>query len=118
MALLYDIGNQALNVVLLISTAVGVYWLWRKGPRDLAFANSLILAPLWFLGEAQYNLNSSVGRKFLLVSLVILAYDYLLDGSRHGLRRAAYWLTIAGLLALGILWIFLYAKFFTVYKLF
>ena len=117
-AFLYDVGNQALNVVLLISTAVGVYWLWRKGPRDLAFANTLMLVPLWFLGEAQYNLNSSVGRKFLLVSLVILAYDRLLDGSRHGLWRAAYWLTIAGLLALGILWIFLYAKFFTVYKLF
>ena len=117
-ALIYDIGNQALNVALLIGSAAGVYWLWRKGPRDLAFANTLMLVPLWFLGEAQYNLNSSVGRKFLLVSLVILAYDHLLNGSRHGLRRAAYWLTIAGMLALGILWTFLYAKFFTVYKLF
>jgi hypothetical protein len=117
-ALLYDVGNQMLNVVLLISTAVGVYSLWRKGPRDLACLNTLILVPLWFLGEAQYNLNSSVGRKFLLVSLVILAYDRLLASRRHGLWRAAYWLTIAGMLALGILWTFLYARFFTVYKFF
>jgi hypothetical protein len=117
-ALLYDLGNQALNVILLVTTAVGVYWLWRKGPRDLAFTNTLILVPLWFLGEAQYNLSSSVGRKFLLVSLVILAYDRLLENSRHGLWRAAYWLTIAAMLALGTLWTFLYAKFFTVYKLF
>jgi len=59
-----------------------------------------------------------VGRKFLLVSLEILAYDSPLDGRRRGLRWTVYWLTIAGMLALGILWTFLYAKFFTVYRLF
>ena len=66
----------------------------------------------------QYKLRCSVGREFLLVSPVILAYDKLLDRSRHGLRRGAYWLIIAGMLALGVLGIFLYAKFFTVYRLF
>ena len=117
-ALLYDIGNQLLNVALLAAALGGIWLLWRRGPRELAFLNTVLFAPLLFLGRTQYNLNSSVGRKFLLVSLLILAYDYVLDGSRHTVRRAAYWLTIAGMLALGILWTFLYAKFFTVYKLF
>jgi len=116
-AMAYDIGNQILNVTLLVSTALGVYLLWQRGQTDLAFVNTFALVPLWFLGSAQYNLNSSVGRKFLLVSLLILAYDRWVDSSRRT-QRVGYWLIIAGMLALGILWTFIYAKFFLLYKVF
>jgi hypothetical protein len=116
-ALVYDIGNQILNGALLCSTLVSLYVLWQRGPRELAFANTLVLIPLLFLGEAQYNLNSSVGRKFLLVSLTILAYARSVSSGRW-MRSFGYWLAAAGMLALGILWTFLYAKFFVFYKLF
>jgi hypothetical protein len=58
-----------------------------------------------------------VGRKFLLVSLTILAYDRLVSSSRWMLN-IGYWLAITGMLTLGGLWTLLYAKFFIFYKLF
>jgi hypothetical protein len=116
-AFLYDVGNQILNVGLLLFSGLGVYRLWRRGPIELAFINSVALLPIWFMGGTQYNLNSSVGRKFLLVSSAIVAYDSWLGTERPALRFA-YWLTVAGLLGLGVLWTLLYAKFFLFFRLF
>ncbi|MBN1954933.1 MAG: hypothetical protein JW900_07765 [Anaerolineae bacterium] len=116
-ARLYDVGNQAWNVIILVSTAVGAYLLWRRGPRELAFLNTVSLVPLWFFGEAQYNLSSSTGRQFLIVSLVILAYDRWAS-RRQWYWRAGYWAVALAMVATGVLWTFLYAKFFLFYKLF
>jgi len=72
---------------------------------------------LLFLGETQYNLNSSVGRKYLLLATAMLAYDRWAGGETRG-RKIGYGVVMGGMLALGILWTFLYSKFFVYYKLF
>ena len=115
-ALAYDVLNQVLNLVVVASAGLGVYLL-SKTNKQLAFFNAMCVIPLWFLGRNQYMLNSSLGRQFLMGSLVILAYDRWM-GLPNRVLRVAYWLAIAGMLALGILWTLLYAKFFVFYKFF
>ncbi len=116
-ALLYDVGNQVLNGLSLIVLALGVYLLWRKGLRELAFINTILLVMVFFLGELMYQFNHCVGRKFLLLSPALVAYDQWIGSNRRALR-IGYWVLIAGMLALGILWTFIYAKFFLFYKVF
>jgi len=115
-ALAYDIANQVLNLALIAGAILGLALLWRGRLRDLALVNTIVFLPLLFLGQTQYNLNSSVGRKFLLLATLLLACDRWVGGGGRG-RRIAYGLVIAVMLALGILWVFLYSKFFVYYKL-
>jgi len=116
-ALAYDIGNQALNLLLIVFSATALVLLWRRRWYDLAFVNTLPFLPLLFLGETQYNLNSSVGRKYLLLATAMLAYDRWAGGETRG-RKIGYGVVMGGMLALGILWTFLYSKFFVYYKFF
>jgi hypothetical protein len=116
-AILYDILNQALNVLSLIVLTFGVHQLWKQGLRKLAFVNTILLVMVFFLGEEMYKFNHCVGRKFLLLAPVILAFDRWMDDRRRRMR-VAYWLAIAGMSFLGILWTFMYAKFFLFYKVF
>ncbi len=115
-AVLYDILNQALNVISLTLLTFGVYQLWERGVRELAFINTILLVMVFFLGEEMYKFNHCVGRKFLLLAPVILAYAPQVDDARRGLRMA-YWLALVGMLSLGTLWTFMYAKFFLFYRI-
>ncbi len=116
-ALLYDILNQGLNLLSLLALTFGVYRLWKQGLHELAVINSMLLVMVFFLGEEMYKFNHCVGRKFLLLAPVILAYDrWMSDDAR--MFRVAYWLAIVGMLFLGTLWTFMYAKFFLFYSIF
>ncbi len=116
-ALLYDILNQGLNLLSLLALTFGVRELWKRGLRELAWINTILLVMVFFLGEEMYKFNHCVGRKFLLLAPVILAYDRWMGDDRRMLR-VAYWLAIAGMLFLGTLWTFMYAKFFLFYRIF
>jgi hypothetical protein len=116
-SLYYNLVNQILNIVCLIALSYAVYALWRRGLRELAFINTILLAMVFFLGHFMYEFNHCVGRKFQLLSTALVAYDGW-AGSRLLSHRVLYWLILASGLALGVLWTFMYAKFFLYYKFF
>lgn len=116
-AFYYNLANQALNVISLVVFGYAVYAVWRRGLWELAFMSAVLFVMVFFLGELMYQFNHCVGRKFLLLAPSLVAYDgWIAD--QAGWKRLGYWLLIVGLLALGMLWTFMYAKGFLHYKLF
>ncbi|MGC8786789.1 MAG: glycosyltransferase 87 family protein, partial [Anaerolineae bacterium] len=118
-ALAYDVLNQVLNVLLLLAVGIGTYRLKRLD-RELFLYNAIVAMPLLFLGRNQYMLNSSLGRQFLIAALVLIGFDRMnLRGSSFGKRCSVVaFFVAAGMLFLGILWLFLYSTFFVHHKLF
>ena len=120
-ARIYDVGNQLLNMTLLLATAVGI-WRLRRLDTGLLLYNAIVAAPLLLLGRNQYMLNSSLGRQFLITSLAILGFDSLFSREKAkgaGILQALLVpLAWAGMLLLGTFWTVLYARFFLYHRLF